>query len=98
MPSAPRRQKKLPEPKGRADVPWRRRRPLARGRLRTDLRGRKEALMLLKDVMTKDIEEIGPETSLQDAAKKMKSLNIGALPVCENNRLVGFVTDRDIAV
>ena len=37
--------------------------------------------MLLKDVMTKTVEEIGPQTSLKDAAAKMKSLDIGALPV-----------------
>src|SRR5439155_105249 len=54
--------------------------------------------MLLKDVMTKTVEEIGPQTSLKDAAAKMKSLDIGPLPVCENDRLVGMLTDRDIAV
>jgi CBS domain-containing protein len=54
--------------------------------------------MLLKDVMTKTLEEIGPQTSLKDAAAKMKSLDIGALPVCENDKLVGMLTDRDIAV
>src|SRR5437764_6114264 len=54
--------------------------------------------MLLKDVMTKTVEEIGPQTSLKDAAAKMKSLDIGALPVCENDKLVGMLTDRDIAV
>src|SRR2546429_4045995 len=54
--------------------------------------------MLLKEVMTRSIEEIGPDTSLKDAAQKMKSLDIGALPVCENDKLIGMLTDRDIAV
>ena len=54
--------------------------------------------MLLKEVMTRSIEEIGPDTSLKDAAQKMKSLDIGALPVCEGDELVGMITDRDITV
>ena len=54
--------------------------------------------MLLKDIMTRSVEEIPPQASLRDAAQRMKSLDVGALPVCENNQLVGMVTDRDIAV
>src|SRR5258706_8406610 len=53
--------------------------------------------MLLKDVMTRNVEEIPPQMTLKDAAAKMKSLDVGALPVCENNKLVGMITDRDIA-
>lgn len=54
--------------------------------------------MLLRDVMTRHIEEIPPQASLQDAAEKMKSLDVGALPVCENDKLIGMLTDRDIAI
>src|SRR5688572_13969417 len=54
--------------------------------------------MLLRDVMTRHIEEIPPQATLQDAAEKMKSLDVGALPVCENNKLIGMLTDRDIAI
>src|SRR2546423_11144288 len=54
--------------------------------------------MLLKDVMTRDIEEVGPGTRLQEAAERMRSMDIGALPVCQNDKLVGMLTDRDIAV
>ena len=54
--------------------------------------------MLIKEVMTRDIQEIDPQTNLKDAAQKMKSLNVGALPVCQNDRLLGMLTDRDIAV
>jgi CBS domain-containing protein len=53
--------------------------------------------MLLKDVMTRNVEEIPPQMTLQDAAAKMKSLDVGALPICENNKLIGMITDRDIA-
>lgn len=54
--------------------------------------------MKVKDEMTAKVEVVNPGTSLKEAAQKMKHLNIGALPVCENNRLVGMLTDRDITV
>ena len=41
---------------------------------------------------------IAPDANLRDAARMMKDLDIGGLPVCENDRLRGFVTDRDIVV
>ncbi len=41
---------------------------------------------------------ISPEATIQEAAQKMKELDVGPLPVCENDRLVGMITDRDIAV
>ena len=54
--------------------------------------------MQLKEVMTRQIEEIEPQANLADAASKMKSLDVGALPVCDKDKLVGMLTDRDIAV
>jgi CBS domain-containing protein len=54
--------------------------------------------MLLRDVMTRHIEEVPPEATLQDAAQKMKALDVGALPVCKNDKLIGMLTDRDIAI
>ncbi len=54
--------------------------------------------MKVKDVMTEDAECVGPDDSLQAAAQKMKSLDADLLPVCENERLVGIVTDRDIEI
>jgi CBS domain-containing protein len=53
--------------------------------------------MLVKDVMTRQAEWIGPETTLLDAAKKMHDKNIGSLLVGEHDRIIGMVTDRDIA-
>ena len=54
--------------------------------------------MLVKDVMTKGAECVTPSTSLQEAASKMKTLDVGPLPVCEGDHLVGMITDRDITV
>jgi len=54
--------------------------------------------MQVSDVMTRDAECTRPEATLQEAARRMKALDIGALPVCDNDRLVGVVTDRDITV
>ncbi len=47
--------------------------------------------MLVKDVMTRQPEWIGPETTLLDAAKKMHDKRIGSLPVGENDRIIGMV-------
>ena len=54
--------------------------------------------MQVKDVMTKDVEVVWPDATLEEAAKKMKSLDIGPLPVCDGEKLVGVLTDRDITV
>ena len=54
--------------------------------------------MKVKEIMTRDIDVVSPETTLRDAAERMNSLDVGVLPVCENDRLVGMITDRDITV
>jgi len=54
--------------------------------------------MKVSEVMTRGVECINPDASLQEAAEKMKSLDVGPLPVCDNDRLAGMVTDRDITV
>jgi CBS domain-containing protein len=46
--------------------------------------------------MTPRVEVVRPHATLEDAARKMKSLDIGSLPVCDGERLVGMLTDRDI--
>ena len=51
-----------------------------------------------KSVMTRHVKVIGPDATLEDAASRMDALDIGPLPVCENDRLVGMITDRDITV
>ena len=54
--------------------------------------------MKVTEILTPNPQCITPETSLTLAARKMKALNVGMLPVCEKDRLVGTVTDRDITI
>ena len=54
--------------------------------------------MKVSDVMTRNVEVISPDASLREAARKMDNLNVGVLPVCDGQRLVGVLTDRDITV
>jgi CBS domain-containing protein len=54
--------------------------------------------MKISEIMTRDPELIDPNASVRDAAQRMKNEDIGALPVGENDRLIGMVTDRDIAL
>jgi CBS domain-containing protein len=54
--------------------------------------------MKIKDVMTRAVETVRPDQTLQEAAAKMKSLDVGPMPVTEGDRLVGMLTDRDIVV
>jgi CBS domain-containing protein len=50
----------------------------------------------VKDVMTRQVEVIHPDRTLEEAAEKMKALDVGVIPVCDGDRLVGMLTDRDI--
>jgi CBS domain-containing protein len=50
------------------------------------------------DVMTRDVRTMTPNDSVVDAARCMDELNVGVIPVCEGDKLVGMVTDRDIVV
>jgi CBS domain-containing protein len=54
--------------------------------------------MLVKEAMSRDVKTVGPDHALQEAARIMLDIDAGALPVAENDRLVGMITDRDIAV
>ena len=54
--------------------------------------------MKVREIMTTGVECISPDTTLQEAASRMKSLDVGFLPICQNDRLIGTVTDRDIVV
>ncbi|QJE73787.1 CBS domain-containing protein [Aerophototrophica crusticola] len=54
--------------------------------------------MQIREIMTKDVELVSPNTTLQEAARKMRDADTGFLPVGENDKLVGTVTDRDITV
>jgi CBS domain-containing protein len=54
--------------------------------------------MKVKEAMCNDVQLIGPDQTIRDAALRMVEIDAGALPVAENDRLVGMITDRDIAV
>ena len=54
--------------------------------------------MRIAELMTPDVEVIRPDDTLHTAAKMMADLDAGILPVGENDRLVGMITDRDITV
>ena len=52
-----------------------------------------------RDIMTGGVECVGENETVLDAAKKLKDLNVGAMPICgQDNRLKGMLTDRDIVV
>ena len=54
--------------------------------------------MQVQDIMTRDVSIISPDETLKAAALRMAQLDVGVLPVAENERLVGMITDRDIVV
>ena len=54
--------------------------------------------MKVREIMTTNVECVSPDTGLFNLANKMKTLDVGFIPVCENDRLVGTVTDRDIVI
>ena len=54
--------------------------------------------MKVQDLMTSDVSCCQSGDSIQEAARVMQSLNVGSVPVCDNKKVVGIITDRDIAV
>jgi CBS domain-containing protein len=54
--------------------------------------------MQVSEIMTRDVETVPPDASLQQAASIMEAMGVGSLPVCDGKRLVGAITDRDIVV
>ena len=54
--------------------------------------------MQVRDAMTRDVRLATPGQSIRDVARIMAEIDAGAMPVGENDRLVGMITDRDIAV
>lgn len=54
--------------------------------------------MKLREVMTQNVEVAELTMNLQEAATKMKTLNVGSLPVRQGTQLVGMITDRDITI
>lgn len=52
----------------------------------------------VKDAMSPDVRVIGPDETIQEAARQMKEGDFGMLPVSENDRMIGAISDRDIAI
>lgn len=54
--------------------------------------------MKLKDIMSKDVATLRSDDSIERAAQLMKQYNCGSVPVCTDDKIIGIITDRDIAV
>lgn len=54
--------------------------------------------MKVKDIMTKEIACVSADEPIERAAQLMKQYNVGSIPVCEGEKVIGIVTDRDIAL
>lgn len=52
----------------------------------------------VEQLMTSSIISVSPNQTIEEAARLMQNHNIGAIPVVENNRIIGMVTDRDITI
>ena len=54
--------------------------------------------MKVQDVMTSNVDWAAPDTSVYEVAKLMKENDVGSIPICQNNKLIGILTDRDIVL
>ena len=52
----------------------------------------------LKDVMSREVQVISPDGTIKEAAQHMRKGNFGMMPVGENDRMIGAISDRDIAI
>ena len=52
----------------------------------------------IAEIMSTDVQVVGPDDTLQRAAQLMDQLDVGSLPVCDGKHLLGMVTDRDITI
>lgn len=59
---------------------------------------RKTAARKLREIMTPEVETVSPETPVREAAEKMKAQDLGSLAVCEDGKIVGVLTDREMTV
>lgn len=54
--------------------------------------------MKVKDIMSNEIASLNSDDSIEKAAQLMKQYDVGSIPVCSNNEVIGIVTDRDITL
>jgi CBS domain-containing protein len=55
-------------------------------------------MQILKNLMSRDVKVISPEMTIGDAARKMRDGDFGMMPVGEDDRMIGSISDRDIAI
>lgn len=60
--------------------------------------GTGQASRPISAVMTRNVEVVAPDAGLEETAEKMRRLDVGVIPVCDGQRLVGMISDRDITV
>ena len=53
---------------------------------------------MIRDIMNTDVESTHPTATVKQAADRMRTLDLGALPVCEDRRIIGVLTDREMTV
>jgi CBS domain-containing protein len=62
-------------------------------------RSKERTMTTARDIMTGGVECVGEHETLEEAARKMRDLDVGSLPICgDDNRLKGLLTDRDIVI
>ena len=54
--------------------------------------------MQIRDIMTRNVDSITPDTPIHQIARKMRDEDVGSLPVIEDGKILGMVTDRDIVI
>jgi CBS domain-containing protein len=57
-----------------------------------------EEMMKVRDIMTTDVTAMPPTCTIAEVAQAMRRLDVGSIPLVDNSRLVGVITDRDIAI
>src|SRR5436190_16434141 len=55
-------------------------------------------MKMIRDIMNTDVESTHPTATVKQAADRMRTLDLGALPVCEDRRIIGVLTDREMTV
>jgi len=64
----------------------------------TPITSKGETIMKVSEIMSRDVRVSSPRQTIQDAAAIMADIDAGIVPIGENDRLVGMITDRDIAI
>ena len=54
--------------------------------------------MKIRDIMSRQVASLNADDSVERAAQLMKDYNVGSIPICTQNSIIGIVTDRDIAL